>query len=364
MTLLLSVTTLYVVLALLATVAARADRAAPPLATDALPRVSVLVAARNEEDALPRCLRALQLQDYPADRIEFLIADDHSTDGTAALIDAFAGRDARFRRINVAREAEDGLEGKARAVHAAYRHADANLLLLTDADCFPPPAWARNLASQFRDAATGMVCGVTLVEHRTLLDRVQALDWLLLLTLAAAASGARLPLTAQGNNMAFRRDAYEAVGGYPALPASVTEDYALFRAIRGAGWQVRLVLDAPLGNFTLPLTSLREVFAQRKRWARGGLAAPPWAYLAYLLFYLTHLLLFGGLFGAPFVTLALLALKIFADGLMLRTGMQRMGARGLLGTLLHYELYLFGYVLLMPFSLLLSPRIRWKERRF
>ena len=59
-----------------------------------LPRIAVLVAARNEEARLGRCLDALLAQDYPADRIDIFVADDHSTDGTADVVRRYRQRTA------------------------------------------------------------------------------------------------------------------------------------------------------------------------------------------------------------------------------------------------------------------------------
>src|SRR5213595_199051 len=53
-----------------------------------LPRVSVLVCARNEEKNIDSCLRAFQKLDYPAELLEILIVDDRSTDNISALLRA------------------------------------------------------------------------------------------------------------------------------------------------------------------------------------------------------------------------------------------------------------------------------------
>lgn len=360
------VATLYAVVGVAAMFIARRTRALPPSDDETdLPTVSVLVAARNEERHLPDCLRALREQDYPAERIEFLIADDHSTDRTPSVIREAAREDERFRWVAVP-DAPDGLpRGKPNALHAAYGRASGEVLLVTDADCAPPPGWARHMAAQFRDERLGVACGVTWVKAGgSALGRIQTLDWLLLLTVASAAASVGFPITAMGNNMAFRCEAYDAVGGYPALPFSVTEDFALFQAVHRAGWNVRLVLAETLRNATRPLRSLRAVVRQRRRWARGGLAAPWWVYGLYALVFGTHGLLVAGLVAAPLAALGGLAAKCGVDALLLGIGGARLGKRPPLRLLPAFEAYLFGYVLLMPAALAVFPRIRWKGRRF
>lgn len=319
------------------------------------PRVSVLVAARNEAATLDACLAALRRQTYPADRYEIIVADDHSEDETAEI----AAREAH-RCIHLSDR-----EGKAAALHAAYSVANGDVLVVTDADCRPPPDWVRSLVAQFDDPEIGVVCGVTSVRHHDLLGRVQALDWALLMTTAAGLSALGVPLTAMGNNMAFRRAAYEEIGGYPAIPVSVTEDFALFRAVKErTGWQVRLILDRALENRTEPLDSLRRIVAQRRRWARGGLRAGWAAYLLYAFVWSVHAMLVGALLASPGAALLGITVKGAADAGVLRTAGRHVRLESVRSAFPLFEAFFFGYVLLLPFSLLAVPSISWRGRTY
>src|SRR5690606_4844258 len=298
LTVLFAVVGLYGVLMLaMAAYAARATHTPPPAATR--PRVAVLVAARNEEARLPRCLEALLAQDYPPDRLSIYVADDHSTDGTAAVVRRYQRRSVgalalagdggpdepdgpRLHYVAVHAPVGD-LYGKANAIHAALEASDEALLLITDADCAPPPGWVRRHVAYFEEnPQVGVVCGHTYVEHASTFEAVQALDWAYLLATTSVFVETGRPVTAMGNNMALRRAAYEAVGGYPALPFSVTEDYVLFKTIADdSGYTVRSPFDPGLRNYTLPLRRLADMYQQRRRWARGGMRAPAWVYGVY-----------------------------------------------------------------------------------
>ena len=381
-----SIVGLYVVLVLLmARVAARPSQ--PPASRmGPLPRVAVLVAARNEEACLGRCLDALMAQDYPADRLTLYVADDHSTDGTAALIRRYqdqarpvieAGIEANsfpalpdeemgavaVRYVRVP-DPVGHLRGKANAIHTAIEASDEDLVLITDADCTPPPGWARAHVAYLQDDAVGMVCGHTYVEHRTPLETLQALDWSFLLASASALAAFGLPITAMGNNMAFRRAAYEAVGGYPALPFSVTEDYVLFKTVADrSGFRVRLPSDPDLRNYTRPLSTLHGVFQQRRRWARGGLRARAWVYGLYVLGHLAHLLPLLALIVNPVLALSAIAVKVGADFVLLWVTLGLSKRRGLLRAFPLFEAYLFFYMSVLPAVLILFPRLHWKDRK-
>jgi len=350
-------------------VSAAMRRPTPPPTPAELPRVAIIVAARDEETDLPRCLEALLTQDYPVDRLDIFVADDHSTDGTANVIRQFqqdsgeaAGHAIHYVAVP---DAADHLQGKANALHAAVGESGHEILLVTDADCAPPPDWARNYAAYFAaDPYVGMVCGQAYVEHHTLLDAVQALDWSYLLTSASVLTEMGRPATAMGNNMAFRRTAYEAVGGYPALPFSVTEDYVLFQTVaRQTNFRVRFPLDPGLHTITLPLKRLVDVYRQRRRWARGGLRAPLWLYALYLIAHLAHLLPAIALFVAPFWALSLIALKIFGDLSLLWVALGVSQRRKLLRAFPLFEAYLFAYMISLPLALAVSWRINWKNRK-
>lgn len=65
------------------------------------PRVSILIAARNEEHTILRCLHALEALDYPKGKLEVLIGDDASTDNTRAVIDRFIQDKPHYTCITV-----------------------------------------------------------------------------------------------------------------------------------------------------------------------------------------------------------------------------------------------------------------------
>ena len=319
----------------------------------------------------------------PPELLDLYIADDHSTDGTSALIARYAEQTRGTIASTVVENATldnraelpavhgvtvppaaGSLRGKANAIHAAVESCDHALLIVTDADCAPPPQWVRRHVAYFSDDAVGMVCGHTHVDARSLFEAMQALDWAYLLTTCSVFVEMGRPVTAMGNNMAFRRTAYEAVGGYPALPFSVTEDYVLFRTVaEDSGFEVRYPFDSGLRTYTLPLNRISDVYQQRRRWARGGMQAPPWVYGLYTVVHLAHLLLLVAIFVAPPAALIALVTKAGADFALLWVALGKSGRRRLLRAFGLFELYLATYLTALPTMLLLFPRINWKDRK-
>lgn len=125
---------------------------APVLADHELPSVSLLIPAYNEEAVLRARLRSALDMDYPADRLEVVLASDGSTDGTPRIAAEFADRGVRLLDFPQRR-------GKSATLNAAVPGLAGEIVVLTDANtAFDPPA-VRRLVRWFHDPAVGAVCG-------------------------------------------------------------------------------------------------------------------------------------------------------------------------------------------------------------
>jgi glycosyltransferase involved in cell wall biosynthesis len=111
--------------------------------------VTVVVAARNEERTIKRCLQSLLDQTYPEESYEIIVVDDHSTDRTARVVAETAATLRRGRLIHVSLGDVSASGGKPRAIAEGIRHARGDVILCTDADCVTPRGWIRSMAGQF-----------------------------------------------------------------------------------------------------------------------------------------------------------------------------------------------------------------------
>ncbi|WP_055562446.1 glycosyltransferase [Hymenobacter sp. AT01-02] len=217
---------------------ARQPGSQPALVPQPLPRVSILIAARNEATAIARCLRAIRALQYPPELVEVLLGDDGSTDNTAAVAQAaMAGYGGSFRVVPIT-VVLGGAQGKANVLAHLARAATTAYFFITDADIAVPATWLQGLLAHAQPGV-GIVTGLTLVRGPRLFHRLQGLDWLLALGLVQIVTDLGRPVTAMGNNMLVTRAAYQATGGYEALPFSVTEDFELFKAVLLRGYSSR-----------------------------------------------------------------------------------------------------------------------------
>ncbi len=329
------------------------------------PSVTIVVPARNEEATLERCITSLMRVDYPASLRTVVVVDDRSTDGTAQVLQRLASEFAELRVVSRTNEdVERNLRGKPGALQHGIDASAGELILMTDADCSVSPGWVRGMVQQFSDPNVGLVAGLTSITGPTLFDRIQDVEWTYTQAMAAGGIGLGIPLGCFGNNLAVRRDAFEQVGGYRRISFSVTEDLALQQAIHDAGWRVRHAIHEMTSVESLPARSLREYITQRHRWVRGGTSLG-WRAVAFVA---TSVALWLALALALSQTLwwwvvALLLLRIGADGLLISTAVHAVGRYRLLPFIPMSVVVLMITELFLPF-LVLKKNVTWKNQVF
>ncbi|MBI2952131.1 glycosyltransferase [bacterium] len=239
----------------------------------AQPFVSVIVAARNEEAFIGDCLAGLVRQTYPPDRHEVLVVDDDSEDRTREIVKGFCERHPHVRLLTPGPE-DEGLRAKKRPMSAGIRASRGEILLTTDADCRVQPTWVAATVACF-EPDVGAVIGFSQIDRSksvTPAQRLQALDFLALMSAAAGACGLGVPLAASGQNLAYRRSLFEAAGGFREIGHRPSgDDVLLLQLLRRAG-KGRIVFNADPGAFnaTDRVETLPGLIRQRRRWASNA----------------------------------------------------------------------------------------------
>jgi cellulose synthase/poly-beta-1,6-N-acetylglucosamine synthase-like glycosyltransferase len=330
-----------------------------------LPNVSVVVAARNEEENIERCLRSILQVDYPADKLEVVVADDGSTDRTPEIISKIKQEHNNLKVIRIESQINN-LKGKANALAQAIAQTNGEFIFLTDADCEVPRTWIKGMLRHF-DEKTGVASGVTIIETGKIFYGMQSLDWAFLLSVAAAVGRLFKPVACIGNNMAFRKEAYIECGGYQNLKFSITEDFALFKAITENGkWGYAFPVDLETLVISKPVKTLKELYHQKKRWGTGGLdtgllgiAVMSGGFIFHLLLILSPLLI-----EKISSLLISLVLKFFIDGAFLFKTLRKFKKTSLLKYLPFFELYYIIYVVVLPFVVFFGGKTVWKDRKY
>lgn len=328
---------------------------------ETLPSVSILIAARNEEQNLGECLDSIMNMDYPADKLEVLVGNDKSEDQTGEIADAYAVRFSSIKHINIYRKTIEG-NGKANVLAQLARRVKNEYVFITDADIRVPVNWVSSMLRGMADK-TALVTGTSVVVGTNFLAYMQQIDWLYATGMLKVVSDLNIPVTTMGNNMVMRKSVYDEIGGYEALPFSVTEDLELFNRIKKKYKTVNLFNPGVL-NQSKPMGSFSELLIQRKRWMKGAFGLP-WIMILILLLQASYMVFFLGLiFINPSLGASLLGLKIILRYIFLTVVVNKLGSRvNFIGNLI-FEVYSVIFSSASLFFYVFSGEIEWKGRKY
>lgn len=338
------------------------DEEGVPVPEDELPFISVLIAARNEEQNIWRCLSALNQLNYPKEKVEFLIGNDQSGDRTLEIAEAFSAKHPQFKVYNIT----DSLglaRGKANVLAHLARQAKGDYYFITDADIAVNTEWVRELLGFFEED-TAIVSGTTVVDDEGTMGKMQEVDWMYYMGLLKSAYNIGLSCTAVGNNMAIRKEAYWEIGGYEALRFSITEDYKLYKEVRLRGWGTKNVLNPNVLNYSRAIHQLRVLLSQRKRWLTGARELPLFWWILFIIF---------GMFTPAILVLAFINIKLALIFYLIKLSFQSITIYELqskmrmdknIDFLLTYEFYSTAISLATAVFYVLPMKLQWKNRTY
>ena len=208
-------------------------RPRPPRAAPIEPSVSVVMAAYNEEAAIGARLDNLVALDYPADRLETIVASDGSADATVEIVGRYRAHGVRVLPL--------GRVGKADALNAAVAEARGDILVFTDANTMFETGALRALVAPFADPEVGGAAGDQRYLPTTGQDSQAGGErsyWDFDRRIKLAESVAGSTVAATGAIYAIRRELFEPVR------AGVTDDFITSTAVVAQGRRLVFVPDA------------------------------------------------------------------------------------------------------------------------
>ncbi|NLP12137.1 glycosyltransferase [bacterium] len=236
--------------------------------------VSVIVAARNEERSIGSLLQDLIEQDYPAELYEVIVANDGSTDRTTDIISNLAARCPQVHLLDI-RETPAGFSPKKYALQCAVERSHGEIILATDADCRVGPKWISTMVRYF-NPDVGFVIGFSQFgqagQAQKLVERFQAFDFVTLMGVAAASTHLGVPLAASGQNLGYRRSAFDQVDGYRPISQRVSgDDVLLMQMIRKyTSFSIVFASEPDSYAVSAPQPTWTDFINQRNRWASNS----------------------------------------------------------------------------------------------
>ncbi len=287
-------------------------------------KISLVIAARNEESTITNCLNSIAVQTYPASLLEVIVVDDHSTDSTMEVAEkAFS----QIKIVGKCISNPENVNGKKAALTEGIKNSSGELIVITDADCAADKDWLSTIENEYQKIGACMLCGPVKIENEAgVLGQFQSLELCGLSLLSGAGINADIPLLCNGANIAYTRKVFNEVDGFKGIDGSPSGDDTLlmFKIHKKYPGKIRYVKSKEAFVSTSAQTSLKNFLSQRIRWASKGL------YSKSVLNSLVSMLVFTSNFFSFLAIIALVAcgrlvpllgvgiiLKIVADFLLL-----------------------------------------------
>lgn len=299
-------------------------------------QVSVILPARNEAEHIAECVRSIRASDWP--RLQIIVVDDSSTDGTGALARSAANSDARVQVID-APPLADGWFGKQWACRAGAEVATGDLLLFTDADTRHAPDLVRRMVCMHAKRRADLLSVAGRQDMESFWERaVQPLMFTLILvryggTRDLERARRAQDVVANGQCFMMSRARYDALGGHARVRDYVAEDLMMAQAVWEDGGRVSLAfgrdqLRTRMYDGLGPLIRgwAKNVYAGGRHAMRGGaigralypvalLSAPLTALVPFTVLLVSLIALLAGAPG-PFVTVLALWGALASAGLL------------------------------------------------
>ncbi|MEO6719231.1 MAG: glycosyltransferase [Ferruginibacter sp.] len=233
-------------------------------------KISVVIPARNEEENITDCLDSVCRQSYPTNLFEVIVVDDHSTDGTAAVVKSFLAPNVKLLSLQDFTGGDSLNSYKKKAIEIAIQHAAGELIVTTDADCIVPFQWLQTIAQFYEQHNAALIAAPVYINCGfNFLQIFQSLDFMTLQGITGASVYKKLHSMCNGANLAYEKKVFVEVGGFSGIDSIASGDDMLLmhKIAKNYPDRVLFLKSTQAIVHTQPVNSLKAFFNQRIRWA-------------------------------------------------------------------------------------------------
>jgi len=328
--------------------------------------VTIIVAARNEEKNIGQLIESLLNQNFPKNLIQIIIVDDQSTDSTSNIVSSYAVP------VITLLSTAGHKGGKKAAISLAMAIVETDVVICTDADCIPPKEWLMHMVSFYEDKKPTFIAGAIVYEsNRSVIQRFQYLDGIGNMAITANGIFTKKYYMANGANMLFEKTLFDEVNGYKNDTVASGDDMMLIqKTAQRYPDRIKFLKNADAAVLTRPVSTLKELVKQRKRWASKSkhYADKGIIKVQSLVFFVILVLLFD-LLLIPFTSgisllcfLVLVAIKLVVDYVFLSKMSHYFNDKKPMSSFFIASILFAFYILWAAFSAILPSTYEWKGR--
>jgi cellulose synthase/poly-beta-1,6-N-acetylglucosamine synthase-like glycosyltransferase len=231
-------------------------------------KISIIIPARNEANNIAACLTAVLAQNYPSSLLEIIVVNDQSTDNTAAVVASFIPQGVILLETD---RSFPTSSPKKKAIETGIKAATGTLIVTTDADCTAGYLWIQQIAKYHAQTKNVfMAAPVKMVRTpSSILSAFQAVDFLTMQGITAAAIYKKAHNMCNGANLAYEKKVFEAVDGFNQIDHIASgDDMLLMQKIASRyAQQIGFIKNQHAIVTTQTASTWKEFLQQRIRWA-------------------------------------------------------------------------------------------------
>lgn len=238
-----------------------------PINSKDLPFLTVCIVARNEAHNIRQLLSSIKRLNYPIERFEVIIVDDHSEDETWNLLNECSLPNLQLLQLEKSNQYRARYP-KLSGLNLALTHARSELIACTDADCILAENWLYNFASEHQRSNARVITGpVSIVEAETALERFQKVELAGIMAVTNAGINSRLFYSANMANMFFHRSDYLAYYRDTAHNHASGDDILFANHMARKQHKIAFLRNKESIVGTKAMSSVSSFISQRIRWA-------------------------------------------------------------------------------------------------
>ncbi len=339
--------------------------------------ISVLIAARNEEENISATLQAVLAQNYPAHLYQIIVIDDFSTDNTAQIIHEFSDKYNNVKLLKLADYINPKIlqSFKKKAIEIGVQNAENKLIVQTDADCIMGNDWLKIIADYYETHQAKFIAApVIFFDEKNTFQRFQSLDFIGMMGVNGAGIFRKFHYLCNGANLAYERRVFQEVKGFEGIDQKASgDDLMLLQKIaKQYPNDIAFLKNTAAITYTKPKRTLSDFMQQRIRWASKTTNYPDkgvtftWA-LIWLFCISIPINLVAGIFVPVLLYFGLLqlAIKILLDYIFLASVATSLNRRDLVRMSVYIPAIFLelSYVIVIGLLGLFVKKYEWKGRK-
>lgn len=325
---------------------------------------SIVIAARNEEHFIGKCLTSITNQKFDKTKFEIIVINDHSTDKTLDEILAFKNQHSTFNISIVDLADFENINNKKQAITKGIHDAIFDYIILTDADCIRGNLWLQTINDFINISASKLVYAPVEFKAKNIFEKLQALEFAGLVGVGAAAMELKNPNMCSAANLIFEKQVFFEVNGYTDNEHIMTGDdeFLMHKIFKKYPSQVKFLFDKNAIVETGANGTLGQLTEQRKRWvSKSTKYENRYITLILVMAYFYNVSIFVNLFIDWHLALNQLLFKMLIEGLFLITMLKFYKKKVLVLLLPLAEIFHIIYVIIIGIWANFAT-YTWKER--